>query len=376
MKNPPRQNPWNTNGNSQGFALIFVLVFIALLTSFLVSLVLQIQLQGQKALDDSAAAKAGATAMTGLEFAKILLELDSLASTYQAQASSLPFPGKLYTLLNNQPFGKGGLEALVSLMGDKSTEILDPDVIQTMENIDGYFILNVSSESDKFNLNLLRGPYFSTAVEGLRRMFSSPEAEALLDLYQLTPEELLSQLVVYIKGSASLPGASTARGYDLLEVSYEPKDGPLASLEELHRIPGFHIDEIYETFVPYFTVWPADGGTINLNSAPSELVATLLTPPGMPLDNQQWDALDYSRKDKKFNSNTISNLLTGNNLISSQDSIAQAMRRNLFGAEDKVFRIEIKSYVEPIQTKLVVIVEKKANGSFEEIWRSSLQEAD
>ena len=67
-------------------------------------------------------------------------------------------------------------------------------------------------------------------------------------------------------------------------------------------MPGFHIDDIYNMFSPYFynlaNCWKK--GMLNINTAPIELVAALLTPPGLEINEQDWDRFELKKKKKKL----------------------------------------------------------------------------
>lgn len=70
-----------------------------------------------------------------------------------------------------------------------------------------------------------------------------------------------------------LEGAE-AEAYRNATPSYLPANQPLASVSELRSIQGM-TPELYQALAPYVTVWPQEGGNINLLTAPLPIIRSL-----------------------------------------------------------------------------------------------------
>ncbi len=70
-----------------------------------------------------------------------------------------------------------------------------------------------------------------------------------------------------------LEGAE-AEAYRNATPSYLPANQPLASVSELRSVQGM-TPELYQALAPYVTVWPQEGGKINLLTAPLPIIRSL-----------------------------------------------------------------------------------------------------
>jgi type II secretory pathway component PulK len=343
-----------------GFALIFVMVFIAMIMGIVGDVVYQTQITAKNTMIQEDQVLAANAARTGIDFAKFLLIFNKLASSYQN--SPLPLPKNLYNILNGQPIGAESFKDIEGLTGIDLSGALSPELFAALKAMKGYFVLNITSENTKFNLNLLQSTYSNLASKSLLRIFSSPDTEKFLALYDYTPAQIVDNLTDYIKVSVtdSALDARSLLDYSKLGLKYLPKHGALESLEELRRIPGFEVDDIYNMFSPYFTIWPINGqqNALNINSAPTELIASIMTPQSQEPQGQNWDKFDDNRIKNTFAQNNIGSWLQSNLQGFSEDKEADEIRKNIFGVSDFIFKIECRGVVNNIEKNYVVVVQQ------------------
>lgn len=349
-----------------GFALIFVMVFVAMILGIVGDIVYQTQLTAKKTMVQEDQILAKMAARTGFEFAKLLVTLNKLSANYQNNPL-LPIPKNIYNLLNGQPIGSDSFSEIEGLTGIDVNSVISPELLEALKAMKGYFVLNISSENTKLNLNLLQSTYSATAAKALLRIFSSPDSEKFLALYNYNPQQLVDNLTDYIKISitdSSLESKVRA-DYNKLNLNFLPKHAALESLEELRRIPGFEIDDIYNMFSPYFTIWPIAGiqNSLNINTAPPELIAPLMTPQSQDIDMQAWDKFDDYRLKNAFAQNNIGSWFQTNLASFNSDKDADDIRKNIFGIADNIFRIEVRGVVNNFEKKIVVVVKQSSSNS-------------
>lgn len=347
-----------------GFALIFVLVFVAMIMGVVGDIVYQTQVGARGSIEERNGLDAQATALTGIEFAKIMLSLSILSEKYQGNPL-VPIPKNLYNLLNGQPIGSSGLEKLEELSGANISKAIAPGIQKALKVIPGYFVLNISSENSKLNLNLLQSTYSADTQKALLRIFSTPDSQKFIETVGYTPQQLVDNLTSYIKISSTNAAAAAAAGaYDNIGAKYKAKNGGLESLEELRRIPGFHLDDIYNMYSPYFTIWPIQPkkGNLNINNAPVELVAALLTQNGQEINNQEMDTFENFRE--KPNIKESPKDWFAKNLPATKDNPDTVkIIELLFGNTDTIYRVESRGVVNGVEKTLIVILQQGDSSS-------------
>ncbi|APJ03271.1 general secretion pathway protein GspK [Silvanigrella aquatica] len=350
----------------KGFALIFVLVFVAMIMGVISDIVYQTQVGARSAIEERNALDAQSTALTGIEFAKLMLSLSILSEKYQGNPL-IPIPKNMYNLLNGQPIGSSGLQKLEELSGAKISGAISPSIQEALKVVPGYFVLNISSENAKFNLNTLQSNFSATAQKALLRIFSAPDSQKFLETLGYTPQQLVDNLTSYIKISTTnnYLQNTTQKDYDAIGAKYRPKNAALESLEELRRIPGFHIDDIYEMYSPYFTIWPISGKasqSLNLNSVPIELITALLTPQAQEIIDQDWDKFEIFQDKSGFKDN-ISDWFSKNLSGFKGNSDSEDIAKNFFGNKDTIFKVESRGVVNGVEKTLVVILQQKTSAA-------------
>jgi hypothetical protein len=265
--------------------------------------------------------------------------------------------------LNGQPIGASGLESLEALSGAKLSKAISKEILSALKVMPGYFVLNINSENAKFNLNLLQSNFSNEAQKALKRIFNTPDSKKFLATLDFTPQQLVDNLTSYIKisNTNAYLRSVTQVDYNNINAKYKPKTAALESLEELRRIPGFHLDDIYNVFSPYFTIWPIIGGsgTLNINSAPVELIATLLTPENMDPNSLDWDNFEMFRLKKDFNKNTINDWLTKNLSDYKENADSLNITKNFIGTKDTIFKVESRGVVNGVEQTLVIVFQQE-----------------
>ncbi|KAB8039500.1 hypothetical protein GCL60_04400 [Silvanigrella paludirubra] len=346
----------NLKKKQNGFALIFVLVFVAMIMGVVGDIVYQTQVGARGSIEERNGLDAQATALTGIEFAKIMLSLSILSEKYQGNPL-VPIPKNLYNLLNGQPIGSSGLEKLEELSGANISKAIAPGIQQALKVIPGYFVLNISSENSKLNLNLLQSTYSADTQKALLRIFSTPDSQKFIESMGYTPQQLVDNLTSYIKISSTNNAAAGA--YDNIGAKYKAKNGGLESLEELRRIPGFHLDDIYNMYSPYFTIWPIvpKKGNLNINNVPVELVAALLTQNGQEVNNQEMDTFENFRE-KPIIKESPKDWFAKNLPATKDNPDTVKIIELLFGNTDTIYRVESRGVVNGVEKTLVVILQQ------------------
>lgn len=348
-----------------GFAIIFVLAFIALILTVIGDILYQTQIVAKNTMQGQNQIDAESTSLTGIGFGKLLINFNIVLQNLKKQMPKLSnsligLPSEFYTILNGMPVGANTIEMTVK-------DLIEPEILDALKPVKGEFTLNVRSENSKFNLNLLNDIRFLDAAEtALTNLFSTPYAKKILDLYGFNnPSDSVSNLIAYINGDE--------RGLRLNYVNPggmtfpPPKHGPLTTVDELRRIPGFNYDDIYNMYAPYFTVWPtypqlskSNEFKFNINNMPIELLASLLTPPNQDLSilEKNWHDFDKFRKDSPF-----SQIADVKNKIHSElkQQASQALNKildNIVDFEDKVYSIESVGIYNKTTKKLFVVIER------------------
>lgn len=152
----------------------------------------------------------------------------------------------------------------------------------------------------RFNLNNLAGGTprqggHSLSQERLIRLLQTLALEE-----PLRPEEaqaLTEAITDWIDGDDNVSGLGGAESqyYAEAEPPGRPANRPLASASELMYVRGM-TPEIYRALAPLVTVWPVRGGSININTAPPQVLASINTAGQLqPLDKAELDFLLQQR---------------------------------------------------------------------------------
>lgn len=189
----------------------------------------------------------------------------------------------------------GGIKLLqFSLAGQSFSSYLDPWAKPlVIDDESGHIFVSIEDESGKLNLNQIFG---ANGVITYQNNYDI--ALRLLKKLQLSPD-LLDALVDWVDAATVPPhNAGGKTGYYMgLKPPYEAKNARLDTLEELALVRGF-TTSLIQKLRPDVTIYSDMPGSININTAPREIIAAL--------DNKMTDSLtqrilDY-RKTTPFQS--------------------------------------------------------------------------
>lgn len=375
----PANTPIVGNKNQRGMALIFVLSLVGVIIAVMGEVFFQAQITVRSSIGEQDRMKAEGAALTGAQFALFLIALEiqvndvadnkDLPAPVAAQLSAIPamvksqLGGKnLSELLNGFPIGAQGLEEIKDLSKINISASMDEGLLNALKTIQGYFVVDVSNESSKINLNLFSyQPALDVAFESLLRIFSTPREAAWLEQKGYPPKRLAANVRDYIDrdkiDSGDAGDEISQYGDGSGRVPGRPKNAALESLEELRKIPGFHDDEIYNVFSPYFTIWPLapkDSKILDANFAKIELLSALVTPPGREIEDTIVDRIE----DKRSEGLTISKPQDLDDLITSQDRMTKEIRSRFLGWKTNLYRINVRGVSGKVERNYQLIVEK------------------
>jgi type II secretory pathway component PulK len=369
--------------SQRGMALIFVLSLVGVIIAVMGEIFFQAQINVQSSIGEQDRMRAESAALTGAQFALFLISLElqvadvsenkNLPPAVAGQLAGLPMliksqlGGKnLSELLNGYPIGAQGLEQIKDLSKINISARLDEGLMAALQNIQGYFVADVSNESAKFNLNLFGyQPATDVALESLQRIFSTPREARWLEEKGYPPKRLAANVKDYIDrdkiDSADSSDELSQYGEGAGRVSGRPKNAALESLEELRKVPGFNDDEIYNVFTPYFTIWPIapkDGKLLDLNIAKIELLSSLLTPPGRDTEDTLVDKIE----DRRADGLVVSKPQELDDLIPTQDRMTKEIRSRILGWKSQIYRVNVRGVSGKVERTYQLIVERNAAG--------------
>ncbi len=377
----------------QGLALILVLSLIGVILALLAEVLFESELVSRAAIGERDRVRAEMCATTGVQLALFFVTLEAKVrglknnpalpevarTAVEAMQKNLEgqMQGRsLAQLLNDFPIGSQGFETIENLSQLNLSKLADEKLIEALKAVPGYFVVNVSDESAKLNVNLFADRSLAKHMRNaLLRVFSGDREKEYLATKDLTPERLVSNLQDYIDGDQndSGGGGDESAVYQLAKLKYTAKNAPLESIEELHRVPGFHLDEVYGIFSPYLTVWPlqADRGQWNINKAAPELVAALTTPAEQQVNDSVIDRYEdkiasgetFSGNDKE--KRDLFDFFKGG---SSGDKDTDEILRWIAGFDSSVYRIVVRGVSNQVERtmEVIAIYEEKEIGAPEE----------
>jgi type II secretory pathway component PulK len=357
------------SSRKRGFALIFILVQVAVIMSVVSEVLYQTQMGAHITLGQQDLMNAEFCAETGMGFARLLLELkSSLEDLPPEQAAMAQALGDPLTLLNGIPIGSPDAltnlveseEAMKTFLGGE--KLLSSSMAKVFKSIPGVFVITSGTENRKININLLQSTYSRDTKEALLRLFSTPLERDFLEAKGYTPEQLVANMVSYIKISTTDGDDVSTSAYESIGAKYPPKHAALESLEELRRIPGFHDDDIYNMFVDYFTIWPISGeeNGLNFNEAPTELLAGLLTKVGNTPKEQMWDDFENKRnKSEKFKEQRdITDWLQKQQQLTESENATEPKLNKILGTKSKIYKLEVRGISRKVERTLTIVFEK------------------
>ncbi|MCG3172459.1 MAG: hypothetical protein GMKNLPBB_00611 [Myxococcota bacterium] len=296
-------------GSGAGVALLLVVIVIAVLASVVVDMSFTSRVQLKLAMNGRDQLKARYLASSAMNLARILLWQEYLLNKgIQNLARQFPQAQQMIggAQIRFTNFVRPDSELLRELMNtcaetedeslsgpisnrDELTGELD-DTVDGIGEFEGNFFPEISDESGKINLGMLRSPFQQRIViEQLRHMLLPQQYNFLFetpapDGYAGTREDLIANLVDWVDADTNrfsllYPGSSGGPEdavYAGLRENYRPKNAPFDTLEEIHLVRGVS-DDFMRIFGNKLTVYPGNlNRTVNLQTADwTVIMATL-----------------------------------------------------------------------------------------------------
>jgi type II secretory pathway component PulK len=347
----------------KGFALIIVLSLSVVLISIVAEIIFQTEIESRASIGERNRVNAEASAITGAQFTRLLFILDNgIPAEFRPQVEQALGGKQIFQMLDDVPIGGEALATLPDLGKINLNAMLDGALLDGLKAVPGYFVLKTTDENAKLNLNLaIRQDMAGWLYQALKKLFSGQRERTFLEEKGIKPERLAAQIVDYVDPGDrdhAEPGTDEALPYEQAKFTHKPKNAPLESMEEIRRIPGMNDDEVYDLFSPYLTVWPKNptsAASLNINSAPPELMAALLANESGEVVEEKFDNYEDNRakksaEDIKDVSETCQ-VVTGN--TKCPDFIS-----NMAVTKSSTFKVEIQGVSNGIERTLVYVFDR------------------
>ena len=351
--------------SEKGFAILFVLFVLMVLAAICVEILSQVELESSLIKHEKDLISAELSAESGVMFGRFVVDLNlSIREDQSIPTQAAPYVYSFYKALSGQiPFGKEAMPIISQTLKVDIKQILDSESLALFNAVPGSFIVFMESEDGKFNLNALRvlGEAKPLIQVAFQNILTHGLGQRLLESHGYEATKMRQDLEFYI--SFPTPSGGSFSDFESIGAKYKEKKAALLTLEELRRVPGFHIDEIYDVFSPYFTVWPlpvagsSSLAILNINTISPELLAAIFNAPE-----------DFSRamkdveKNRPFQSADYQSQLDQGQflqrnmpLISNPQN--ESIFKNLFSFKDKTFKISARGSFENTEKKMESIIQ-------------------
>lgn len=366
----------NTEGK-RGIALIIAIMIISVMMLFTSDLILNSQVNISLATSARDNVKAEYMAKSGLNVALLLLASDLAYDLYNSKITKggglSDGLGDIWSAMNGLPIGGETLEMLGQFQESFDlSAVLDNKVIDQLKLFDGAFVLDVSDESQRINLNLCRTGRCAETTMMLESLFSCPAEKAFLDEKKLSGKEMAYRIKDWIDENST---AEEASGYNDENEPYTKRDpkmfaknAQMDSLEELRLIEGWD-EEVHAVFSPYLTIFPYQYATtdknfkMNINTTSRALLQCLfpeskgecLEKSAVALAKRNTDSSSLGAPGQK-----VADILKDTLCYQGEagkDQEAQN-RANWFSQSSMVYRIETRGNVGNSEKKLLAVIER------------------
>jgi general secretion pathway protein K len=266
----------------RGMALLMVLIALAILGSMTADLLESNDVYLATAVNARDAKQAEYLAKSGLNLARLTLSFQEM----MGKAANFPF-WKYTDMVIPMFTSKDG-----GFLGDLTGTTFDEDTGLGLKGLpdDADLQVKIVDEDSKMNVNIanevVRGSGAQQMLKQLTMLTLSQDYDLIFDETlagdQLSSrEEIMCEFVDFTDADEDLcdgSGAEDRSLYTSLDPSYERKNAPFDSLEEIRLISGV-TDDFYSAFVDpkpedpdsrIMTVWGK--GRININTAPSAIL--------------------------------------------------------------------------------------------------------
>ena len=299
-------------GGEEGFALLAVLVILAILTPLVVNFSYSARVHMAGADYFSSKIKSREVARAGLESAIQALKRDK--NKYDAF---------------NEDWGR------FAELSQFSGSFFD----------EGSFAGRIDDEEGKLNINDLVGTQQMVREEQMVRFFELKNINI----------DLIEGIIDWLDddSDAKLMGAETDY-YNTLDNPYNAKNGKMASLHELRLIKGVNEslskkgeDGVFE---PYLSVYGDDMGTVNINTAPAEVLLSLAD----AMDEAAVETIIDYREENPFLRPEDLNKVPG---LDEETRTAIASKVKVTSA---YFSVKVRGTVKEVSTDIYAVVKRKS----------------
>jgi general secretion pathway protein K len=274
----------------RGIALIIAIRIISVMMMLTTDMIVNSQVNLQLAVSQRDNLKAEFMAKSAFNVGLMLLSADFAYDLYQVQSAGGKLSdgmGDFWSAINGMPIGGETLEMLNSFQEEfELSKVLDSSVMDQLKLFDGSFVLDVSDEQQKINVNDCMYGRCSETLLMLEALFSCPAEKAFLEKKKVNGRELAYRIKDWV--DSEMPArAESESGYNDEDEPYvrrdpqvHAKNAPFDSIDELRMIEGWD-EEMQAVFSPYLTVFPLQekqtdpAHKINLNSASRALLGCL-----------------------------------------------------------------------------------------------------
>ncbi|MCB0272367.1 MAG: general secretion pathway protein GspK [Bdellovibrionales bacterium] len=180
---------------------------------------------------------------------------------------------------------------------------LKNEQVASAESLEGSFVSSIADASAKINLNDvgIGGPpgqkVISGAAKVLQYLLASPRFQKY---FEYDSDQRINEFIYALDDYTDfdsqinhLGGGDENQEYQVKDFPYSVKNGPFYTLSEVNMLKVMN-DEIFEELKPFITIYPFDAsiprvssqpvipkGKININTAPVELIAAMISPQAM-----------------------------------------------------------------------------------------------
>jgi type II secretory pathway component PulK len=363
----------------RGIALIIAIMIISVMMLFTSDLILSSQVNITLASTNRDNIKAEYMAKSGMNAALLLLTSDLAYDLYNSKISKgatlSDGLGDIWSAMNGLPIGGETLEMMTQFQESFDLNaVMDSKVMDQLKLFDGAFVLDVTDESQRINLNLCKNNKCAETLAALKLLFACPAEKAFLDEKKLSGDELAYRIRDWIDTNATADEKSGYSDEDEPYAKREPKmlakNAPMDSLEELRLVEGWD-EEVHAVFAPFLTIFPYKKGTtdspgdfkINLNTASRSMLQCIF--PESKGDCQEKSAIALAKRNRDNSTlgapgQKVEDVLK--DALCYQGASGQegetSNKANWFTQHSMVYRIETRGNVGDSEKKLVAVVER------------------
>ncbi len=388
--------------SQRGVSLLIAVMVIVVMVSMIAEMIVSTSVQVELASGTRDRIKAEYLAKSGYNLAAFFLSVSHAIDLVRAneklvgpmKQDPMDGPQSLWNILNKlPPFGAKTVDLIKASARSeedpfKLGKLMNGDIAEQMRQFEDSFGVKIEDESAKINVNdiIIRDERVLTL---LLRLFSGPVEKAYLQKRDLKGEQLVYRLLDYVS-STNQASAESGLGdkdqeYQRGKVPYKAKRAPLDSVDELKLVSGWD-DEIFTIFSPYLTVYPFNkakvesGSSLNINSVPREMLASLVPEAGSSACAEKFAQSLFTANKKSearvTDQKDIGKFLKENACYSGSTSDAGAKKSDpstWFGVRSKVFRMTVTAETGNQRRELVAVVQKFDPKEADEV-RKSLKE--